>query len=192
MSTEIPPARADDLRRRIEELQAELGQLELDDDKDSADRDTWTTQKKWADAIGEVDLDPCSNIRSLIHARRTFDLARHQDGLVLAKFVSRSSRVFVNPPYSRQQVIKWVLAYRHTRFTYLVRADVSTDWWAELWPCVEAVCMPMERMEFDPPPGVERVPGSPFPHAFLYARRSDITDAIRAACYVFPTERTAR
>lgn len=181
---------ADDLRRRIAELQAELERVSPDRD-DSPDRDTWTTMRKWAEAIGPVDVDPCSNERSLILARRKFDLAMGKDGIVLAKFVSRSARTFINPPYSRGQVIQWVKAYRHTRFTFLVRADVSTDWWAELWPAVEAVCMPIERMEFDPPPGVDRVPGSPFPHALLYARLADVTDAVRAACYVFVKERTA-
>jgi hypothetical protein len=156
------------------------------------DRDTWTTMQKWADAVGDVELDPASNERSLIHARRTFDLSRGQDGLTLARFVSRSTRVFCNCPYSRGQVIRWVTAYRHTRFTFLLRFDVSTDWWEELWPYVSALCLPKERMEFDPPPGVDRVPGSPFPHAFLYANADDITAAMRAACYVVTKERTVR
>lgn len=181
----------EELRRRIAELQAELDATEPERE-DSPDRDTWTTQKKWADAVGPVDLDPCSNERAVILARRSFWLSRGQDGLVLSKFTSARTRTFINPPYSHGSVIKWVKAYRHTRFTFLVRCDVSTDWWAELWPCVEAICLPIERMEFDPPPGVERVPGSPFPHAFLYARLSDVSDAVRAACYVFVKERTVR
>lgn len=167
---------------------AELAGPDVDADAD-ADRDCWTTQRPLANAIGPVDLDPCSNEYSVIQARQTFDLARGQDGLVLARFVPKSTRSFVNPPYSREQVMRWVLAYRHTRFTFLVRCDVSTKWWAELWPYVEALCLTRERIEFDPPPGVARVPGSPFPHALLYARAADITPEIRAACYVLTKEK---
>lgn len=182
---------AEELRRQIAALQAELGALEPEE-RDAPDRDTWTTQLVIANAIGPVDLDPCSNERSVIQARRTFGLSRGQDGLVLSRFVSSKTRTFINPPYSRGQVIRWVMAYRHTRFTFLVRCDTSTDWWAELWPCVEAVCLTRERVEFDPPPGVARVPGSPFPHVLLYARAADVTDAVRAACYVLVKERTAQ
>lgn len=147
-------------------------------------RDAWTTQEPLARAIGEVDYDPCSNSRSRIRARRTFSLEDGQDGIALARFVHRSARTFVNPPFSHGMVIKFVRAYRHTRFTFLVRFDVSTEWWAELWPYVAAIATPIERVEFDPPPGVDRVPGSPFPHVLLYARLEDITPEVRRICYV--------
>lgn len=148
------------------------------------DRDTWCTPLKLARALGWWDLDPCSNPRSHILARKTFSLEAKQNGLALAKFISQLTRVFCNPPYSHGNVIKWVRAYRHTRFCFLVRHDPSTDWWGELWPYVGAMATPIERVAFEPPPGAEEgAGGSPFPHVLLYANAEDITEEIRRACY---------
>lgn len=156
------------------------------------DRDAWTTPPEITGIIGPVDLDPCSNKYSTVQAAKTFDLANGQDGIVLARFVGKQTRTYINPPYSRGMVIQFVRAYRHTRFTFLVRCDVSTDWWAELWPYVEAMCFPKDRVAFKPPPGVKDPPGSPYPHVLLYARADDMTDAVRAATYVLvkPKEET--
>jgi hypothetical protein len=153
-------------------------------DPDDIDRDTWCTPRAIALAVGPVDLDPCTNERSHIIAARTFRLDRGQDGLKLARYVSKNTRTWINPPYSHGNVIRWVKAYRHTRFTFLVRFDVSTVWWSELWGFASYLCTPKDRVMFEPPPGVEEPPGSPFPHALLYARGEDITPAIRASCYV--------
>ena len=75
------------------------------------DRDTWATPEWLTRAIGRVDLDPCSNDRSTVLAKRTFNLdARGEDGLKLAKFVSRNTRTYVNPPYGRGLVIQFIRA----------------------------------------------------------------------------------
>lgn len=166
---------------------AGLPQLSLagfDDVGVEPDRDAWTTPEKITSIIGRFDLDPCSNKYSTVDAEKTFDLERGQNGLVLARFVARHTKTWINPPYSRGQVIQWVRAYRHTRFAFLVRADVSTDWWAELWPSVAALCLPKDRVAFKPPPGIKDPPGSPFPHAFLFARADDVTPELAAASYV--------
>jgi hypothetical protein len=148
------------------------------------DRDEWVTPRKLAHMIGSWDLDPCSNPWSHILATRRFSLRHGQCGIALSRFVPVSWRVFVNPPFSHGQVIRFVRAYRHTRFCFLVRHDPSTDWWAELWPHVGMMATPMERVAFEPPPGVEEAPGgSPFPHVLLYARAEDATEAVRRSCY---------
>lgn len=147
------------------------------------DRDTWTTPPIITDAIGEVDLDPCSNERSTVRARRVFRLDKGQDGLVLAKFVGRGERVFVNPPYSRGMVIQWVRAYEHTRFIFLVRMDTSTGWFSELMARTEEIAVLREaRTNFVPPPGVKGESNA-FPHGLFYAKAEDVTDAIKAICY---------
>ena len=153
-------------------------------DDDGADRDQWVTPLKLARAVGHWDLDPCSNEFSHIEAETVFRLDRGQNGLLLARYVQKRKRVWINPPYSHGSVIQWVRAYRHTNFCFLVRFDVSTEWWAELWPHVAILATPMERVEFEPPPGVEDNPGSPFPHALLYRREADVSEEIRRKCYV--------
>lgn len=153
---------------------------------DEPDRDTWCTPLKWARALGRVYLDPCWNERSHIDARITFDFeGRGQNALLLARYIAPKppGLVFVNPPYSRGQLIQFVEAFAHTRFCFLVRMDTSTVWWAKLWPRVELMCVPKRRVNFEPPPGVPN-PGVRFPHVFLFARSDDATTKMRRMCYV--------
>jgi hypothetical protein len=151
---------------------------------DSPDRDTWVTPLWLARALGRVYLDPCSNERSHIDAERTFDFDRRgEDGLRMARYVSRRppGLVFVNPPYSRGNVIRWVNAYKHTRFCF-----------AELWTRTGLVVIPTTRINFDPPPDVapHHPTSNPFPHALLYARAEDATQAILDLCYVMKPSRS--
>ncbi len=39
----------------------------------------------------------------------------------------------MNPPYSKGQVERWVAAYGHTRFCFLLRFDPSTTWFNTLY-----------------------------------------------------------
>lgn len=163
------------------------GQLRLDgpgfdDVFDDPDRDTWVTPKWMSDAIGRWDLDPCANERSHIVADRTFRLDRGQDGLVLARFVSRSTRTWINPPYSRGQVIQWVEAYQHARFCFLVRLDFSTAWIEKLIAYSSLLLVPRQRVNFEPPPGV-RAGSNAFPHGLFFKHADDATADIRALCY---------
>lgn len=156
-------------------------------DDDEPDRSTWVTPIDLARKLGPWDLDPCSNERSHIIARKTFDLERRgQDGLRLARFVSRDTRTFINPPYTRGQVELWVDAYAHVRFCFLVRFDPSTEWFRKLISRTEIVLVLHDRINFEPPPGV--VPhhkmSNPFPHACLVRDERDVTPALRNLCYV--------
>ena len=97
-------------------------------------KDTWCTPAWLAEAIGKWDLDPCSNSRSHVRAARRFALEDGDDGLAYRE-TPLSLRVFVNPPYSRGQVAKWVARYgtRHFAFCFLVRLDPSTAWFRALY-----------------------------------------------------------
>lgn len=154
------------------------------------DRDTWCTPKLLADAIGPVDLDPCSNARSHIRAARTFRLDRGQNGLALARFVKPSTLTFINCPYSRGNVARWADAYVHTRFIFLLRMDTSTQWFAAVESCSEVIATLREqRTNFEAPPGVDGDDSNTFPHCLFYKRAADITPAIRALCYIWKVER---
>lgn len=148
-------------------------------------RDSWCTPKWLAEVIGRVDLDPCSNPRSRIDAATTLMLEYGDDGLASEpgnyyiggrRALSRAKpyvRTFINPPYARGEVIKWIRHYRHTRFIFLLRFDPSTDWFAELAPHCTHIWVPSRRINFEPPPGVKSS-SNPFPHA-LYLRDPDPT-----------------
>ena len=149
------------------------------------DRDTWCTPRWIAEAVGEWDLDPCSNSRSHIRAAQSCNLMRGEDGLAFAADVGPGARVWINPPYSAGQVIRWIRAYRHTRFCFLVRLDPSTEWFAELYAASSLILVPAgRRVDFDPPPGV-KASINPFPHAMFYASREDATEQIRALCFAW-------
>src|SRR5690606_30225668 len=79
-----------------------------------------------------------------------------------------SARTFINPPYSRGAVVRWIRHWRHTRFCFLLRWDPSTRWFEELLPHCTHVWFPPRRINFEPPPGVKSS-SNPFPHA-LYLR----------------------
>jgi hypothetical protein len=148
------------------------------DNDGHAVRDSWCTPRWLADAVGEFDLDPCSNGRSHIQADVRFDFDAHgQDGIELSRKIIPSSRVFINPPYSKGQVIRWIEAYAHTRFCFLLRFDTSTAWFHELYRLSALVCIPRRRINFEPPPGVV-ASSNVFPHALFYANASDATDAV--------------
>ncbi len=153
----------------------------------AVDSDSWCTPMWLARALGPFDTDPCSNERSHIQSRRSFRLDRGQDGLVLAKFVGRGERVWVNPPYS--DVMPWVHGYGHTRFCFLVKFDPSTKWCRALLARTAFILFPRQyRVRFEPPPGVESS-SNQFPHGLFYAREEDATQEIRARCYQWRTVR---
>jgi len=161
--------------------------MDIDDipEDDGPDRDTWVTPLWLANAIGPVELDPCSNERAHILAKRRFDLARGEDGLVLSRFVKRDTRTHINPPYSRGSVIRWIEAYRHVRWNFLLRFDITTKWFRTLWPMTEMIVIPMQRIDFEPPPGAHDAGSIYFPHALFYKRASDVTKELREISHCF-------
>lgn len=150
-------------------------------------RDEWCTPAWVAEMIGRFDLDPCSNARSHIRATARYSLDDGDDGLALAAKVAPTARVFVNPPYSAGSVAKWVSAYGHTRFCFLLRFDPSTEWFCVLYARSLLVAIPRgRRINFEPPPGV-RASSNTFPHALFYARPEDATPAVLRACIAWRT-----
>lgn len=90
--------------------------------------DAWTTPLWVAELVGRWDLDPASNPRSHIRARRSYQLERGEDGLRLPW---RGS-IYCNPPYS--EPLPWCerLARHEAPWCALVKLDTSTRWWAVL------------------------------------------------------------
>lgn len=137
--------------------------------KRTTNRDAWCTPREIAELIGPVDLDPCSNERSHIQAANTLCGRSADDcGLSIAPVMPSWIRAFINPPYSRGQVIRWVDAYLHVDFMFLLRWDPSTTWFKRLMSAKPYIWFFQNRIEFEPPPGVQSS-SNPFPHA-LYTR----------------------
>lgn len=117
----------------------------------SADRDSWCTPPWLTDLLPEVDLDPCSNNRSTVKARQTYDLSRHEDGLKL----EWAGRVFCNCPYGNP--LPWAQKLDAsplvTACAFLINADPSTKWWRLLASRLTHALFFTKRIQFVPPPG---------------------------------------
>lgn len=170
------------------------------------DRGTWCTSKDWAAVVGLWDLDPFSNPRSHILSAARCMLEDGGDafgggepgarpGLYrtgnahgahpASGIADELTRVWIQPPY--ELVAAAIAHYGHTRFCALLRwsPDVKA-WFPELWKRTAVVCHPFgERMDFEPPPGVDKSGDMPFPHALYYAHEADVTDEVRARCIVW-------
>lgn len=160
-------------------------------------RNAWNTPKEIADELGAFDLDPCTNERSHIQAKHTCILERGDDGLHgetgayliggKVHHAKKNHRVFINPPYERGAVARWVKAYKHTRFTFLLRLDTSTEWFDELFASTALILIPKgERIEFEPPADVE-ASKNPYPHGLFFARTGDAPKSLMKRCYVWRT-----
>lgn len=115
--------------------------------------DSYCTPRWLTALLPPVDLDPCSNPRATVRARRTYSLEAKLDGLALPW----SGSVFLNWPYSAPgpwatKLIEELTAGRCTEAIVLCKLDTSTAWWhtltshgqPELW-------MFAKRLLFDEP-----------------------------------------
>lgn len=172
------------------------------------ERGTWCTSKRWAEAVGPFDHDPFSNPRSHIASTHRCMLEDGGDafgggkpgaspGLYLLgeKHGARSgvatadTRVWFQSPYNL--VLEALAHYGHTRFVALLRWSPDVEWFRRLWPLIETVAFPVERMDFEPPPGIAKPESSiPYPHALYYRDHRDVTDEVRARCIILHIDHT--
>jgi hypothetical protein len=96
-------------------------------------------------------------------------------------YTPEADRVFVNPPYSRGQVERWVDHYAHTDFTFLLRWDPSTQWFRKIWHASNYIWFPNRRINFEPPPGVPSS-SNPYPHALFF--KTAPPDSLRGLGYL--------
>jgi hypothetical protein len=112
----------------------------------------WGTPEKYVAAVrlvfdGEIDLDPCSNRFSIVHAKVEYRLPSH-DGL---RDSWRFKRIYVNPPYGSDKergtrISDWLsrCAHAHTSFDAevlaLVPVATNTGHWKKyVWGQATAI-----------------------------------------------------
>lgn len=90
--------------------------------------DAQCTPRDLADELGDFDIDPCSNPRSHIHAARSYQLERGEDGLAGAW----EGSVWCNGPYS--DPMPWCARLRAHAGPWcsLWKLDPTTKWFATL------------------------------------------------------------
>lgn len=134
-------------------------------------RDSWCTPQWLCDLLPLVDLDPCSNPRSRVRARRHImlestimvPLSSGPDGEIVSGDglgAVWEGSIFINPPYSNikpwaEMLGYWVGRKRVAGAGVLVNADSSTRWWASLVDELPLRFDFNKRIQFEPPPGVK-------------------------------------
>lgn len=112
----------------------------------------WCTPQKYVDAVravfgGMIDLDPCSNSDSIVHARIEYMLPK-QDGL---KESWNYQHIYVNPPYgfdkeAKTSIKDWFAkiaeAYsKGSEIIALVPVATNTSHWKEyVYPIASSIC----------------------------------------------------
>ncbi len=113
----------------------------------------WGTPKKYVDAIryffdGQIDLDPCSNEYSIVHAMTEY-LPEKKNGL---KESWNFKRIYVNPPYGANRkedttIKDWIHRCDEANKRYgseviaLIPVAPNTRHWKEhIWGKAAAVC----------------------------------------------------
>lgn len=113
--------------------------------------------------LGPFDLDPCAD------ARQPWRTAERQITLPEDGLESEwKGRVWLNPPFDRYQVGRWVekLAW-HGTGTLLIHARVETAWFSEVWKGAELVLFLGHRIKFCLPDGSEHPANSGAPVALV-------------------------
>lgn len=110
--------------------------------KINSDSQDWCTPPKYVNAVrrffGEIYLDPCSNTKSIVHAKTEYMLPE-TDGL---KASWDFPTIYVNPPYGidkirRTSIIDWIKKCAHAYNAYksevlaLIPVAVNTRHWKQ-------------------------------------------------------------
>jgi hypothetical protein len=123
----------------------------------------WTTPPSVLDrvrVVSAIALDPCSNDASQVVAHRRCTGAKDEgDGLVADwGELSFDGLVFVNPPYGRQDLARWVdkmvaEAAAGCEIVALLPSSTGTKWFAKIAASAQAVCFwGPGRLSFGNPP----------------------------------------
>lgn len=138
--------------------------------KPEVSSDEWYTPRWVLDSLGEFDLDPCSP------EKRPFDTARvhvtrQEDGL---KYDWGNSRVWLNPPYSRDLLEQFVrkMSVHNNGIALLVNRQDNVLWQEVIFPTAASMLFLRNRVKFIHPEGKK---SQPFTGSCLVAwgRRND-------------------
>jgi hypothetical protein len=113
--------------------------------------DHWNTPEEVLERvrkIAPIGLDPCSNTHSVVGAELAWTEA---DGGLTKSWEGRGL-VYVNPPYSAGNLVRWAAAMTleaqsGVEIVYLVPANLETKAWRCLWKA-NAICFPHKRIRF--------------------------------------------
>lgn len=115
------------------------------------DRDSYCTPRWITKRLPLVDLDPCSNSRSTVKARRALSLERGENGLLVSW---RELSVFINWPFSNPLPFAEKLVEARS-YCVLSNVDPSTRWWRAATQWDSYTFTFRDRIQFAAPPGID-------------------------------------
>ena len=122
---------------------------------------TWITPLSIITALGPFDLDPCAA------DPRPWDCASENwtvGGLDLAPCTRWQGRVWLNPPFDRYEVGKWIRKLAdHGNGTALLHARTEAEWFEPVWQQAKAILFLADRLYFHYPDGSRALANSGAP-----------------------------
>lgn len=117
----------------------------LDGRGGNAERESrWLTPRKYVEALGDFDLDPCGAPGHDL-AAETYTPEKGMDGLTLPW----RGLVWLNPPYGREAEPFLERMAQHQHGTALIFANTETRVWFEhVWPFASAILFLRGRVRF--------------------------------------------
>lgn len=151
------------------------------------DTSEWYTPPHIIDAaryvLGGIDLDPSSCAAANEVVKATTYYTREQDGLSLPW----SGRVWLNPPYGRGVIDKFVFRLLEEirsgsveRAILLTNNCTDTEWWQAMANEADAVCFLRSRTNFWGPLQGDKSPGARQGQTIAFLHRTH--DPIRTIC----------
>lgn len=149
--------------------------------KSTQNKQDWNTPKKYSDAVfnlfGTVDLDPCSNIHSIIRSHNKVILPK--DGLRDVDWSNYKS-IYINPPYGRDikrktSIKDWIKKAYFTNYSHseieiamLIPVATNTSHWKEYIFGKASICFLNDTRLVFRIDGKEENKGSPMACAMIY------------------------
>jgi DNA N-6-adenine-methyltransferase (Dam) len=129
---------------------------------------------KWIiDRLGPFDFDPCAaDPRPWDCA--AINLTERDDGL--ARRWPRDNRIWLNPPFDRYEVAKWIgrLA-EHGNGIALLHARTEAGWFEPIWQHASAILFLADRLKFCRPDGSEQSANSGAPAVLVAFGEANVT-----------------
>ena len=126
---------------------------------------------------GQIALDPCTEAWNPTFAAKCF--TREENGLEQPWLLRHDAVAWVNPPYSRGQVSRWVTKIAHESLLHeqgkvpvhvllLVQADATAGWHKNATGLASALCRVAKRIPFIDPNTGKTATGARFSSDLFY------------------------
>ena len=175
-SKPLPEEEAVEVAQKVEELNQREAPL---------DRDKWSTPERYVDLVreilGEIDLDPATNLAAQEVVKATRFYTSEDDGLTRPWF----GKVWLNPPYSQpackqftERLLDHLESGEVSHAVVLVNTSTASKWYQRLLERASLIIFPKGRIQFWHPDMKEAGDTNRYDQTFLvFAPEHDLVTA---------------